>query len=363
MKTVCSVVGARPNFMKIALLHKELQKQGLGRLLVHTGQHYDDNMSRIFFRQLGLPEPDIQLGVGSGGHGEMTGKIMIAFEAVCLEHKPDMVLVVGDVNSTLAAALVARKLGIPVAHVEAGLRSFDESMPEELNRRLTDCLSNLLFAPEPAGIKNLQREGLDMSRAHLVGDAMLETLAHFAAQTAWAACCDKYRVAPEEYVLCTMHRPANVDCPAALSETLEILESLQCPVLFPVHPRTLARLREFGLLQRVASSQAIRLLEPLPYLEFLSLMRQCRALCTDSGSVQSEAAFFNVPCLLFRDSTERPVYLEQGTSELVFRDKGRILALMREIEAGRFKRSSPDVLQLGQDVARSIADVIARHLD
>jgi len=363
MKTVCSVVGARPNFMKVALLHRELAGQGLGHLLVHTGQHFDREMSQVFFNQLGLPEPDFHLGVGAGGHGEMTGRIMIAFEQVCLQRPLDMVVVVGDVNSTLAAALVARKLHIPVAHVESGLRSFDETMPEEINRRLTDCLSNLLFVSEPAGMRNLEREGMDMGRAHMVGDVMLETLGHFAQQAHEARPCREYGVDPGEYALCTLHRPSNVDDAAALGKCLGILESLGLPVLFPAHPRTMARLEAFGLLAGVRASGCIRLLPPLPYLEFLSLLRQCRVLCTDSGSVQSEAAFFDVPCLLLRETTERPVYVEHGTSTLVRRDVGAVAAAMQAIGEGRYKSATPEVAALGRNVAASIAAIIAASLD
>ena len=225
---------------------------GVEHLIVHTGQHYDKEMSDVFFEQLGLPAPERSLGVGSGGHGEMTGRIMIEFEKACLELRPDLVVVVGDVNSTIAAALVARKLGIPVADVEAGLRSFDETMPEELNRRLTDCLSNLLFVSEPVGMKNLEREGTDMTRAHLVGDIMLETLQDFLPLISERKTWRKFDQQRGSYCVVTIHRPSNVDNPQALTEILDLLELIPFPKIFAIHPRTVKRLQEFGLNDRVA---------------------------------------------------------------------------------------------------------------
>ncbi|MEW6137459.1 MAG: UDP-N-acetylglucosamine 2-epimerase (non-hydrolyzing) [Thermodesulfobacteriota bacterium] len=363
MKRIIHVVGARPNFMKVAPLERELAMvPGVEAITVHTGQHYDKEMSDIFFEQLGISRPERDLGVGSGGHGEMTGKIMIEFEKACLDLKPDMVTVVGDVNSTIAAALVARKLFLPVSHVEAGLRSFDETMPEELNRRLTDCLSNLLFVSEPSGIENLQREGIDMSRVHLVGDIMLETLQSFLP----AIRERKYRVRfgkeRKSYILVTLHRPSNVDTPGALEEVVGILEGMPLPVIFPIHPRTTRRLEEYGLAGRITRIPHLTLTSPLSYLDFLSLLEDAAAIFSDSGSVQSEASFFNVPCLVCRENTERPIYIQEGTSVLVGRDREKIRHYLNLVQRGEFKESSPVVTELGTGVAAKIVDVIARAL-
>jgi len=364
MKTkIVSVVGARPNFMKIAPLDRTLKEYpNLDHYVVHTGQHYDANLSEVFFQQLGLPEPHRHLGVGSGSHGEMTGKIMIEFEKVCLDMKPDMVVVVGDVNSTIAASLTARKLFIPVSHVEAGLRSFDETMPEELNRRVTDCLSNLLFVSEPSGMENLEREGIDMTRAHLVGDVMLETLELFLPQIQQKMSWTNYGLQQGRYALVTLHRPSNVDDPAALKELYDIFNVIPFRKVFPIHPRTLNRLESFSLLRKFKELKDLTLVAPLPYLDFLSLMSGACLLLSDSGSVQSEASFFDVPCLVCRENTERPVYVEHGTCELVGRDKERIRMLCFQIAEGSFRRSAPVVKALGQNVAEKTVKIIADYL-
>ncbi len=361
-KKIVSVVGARPNFMKIAPLEKEFKKYELIRhVTVHTGQHYDKEMSDVFFQQLGLAPPEHHLGVGSGSHGEMTGRIMIEFEKVCQEVKPDMVVVVGDVNSTIAAALVARKIFIPVTHVEAGLRSFDESMPEEHNRRLTDCLSNLLFVSEPSGVENLRRECIDMSRVHLVGDIMLETLQMFLPGINEKKLWKAFGLETGSYALVTIHRPSNVDDPESLSDVIDILELLPYPVIFPIHPRTQKRLDEFGFRKRIEGVRNLTLVPPQPYIDFLSLMEGCVLILSDSGSVQSEASFFDVPCLVCRDNTERPIYLEQGTSALVGRDKRRVVSCLRRIEAGDYLKSSAVVKKLGTDVANKTAKIIVDY--
>lgn len=362
-RTVLSVVGARPNFMKIAPLHREFQTyHGIEHVIVHTGQHYDKEMSQIFFEELGLPKPDLNLGVGSGGHGEMTGKIMIGFEQACADIEPDMVVVVGDVNSTIAASLVARKLFIPVAHVEAGLRSFDETMPEELNRRLTDTLSNLLFVSEPSGMENLRQEGIDMSRAHLVGDIMLETLEMFLPKIRALNHWERFGHARGTYALITIHRPSNVDEASALIEVVEILESLPVPKVFPIHPRTVKRLEEMGLTNRVAAIEDLNLIPPQPYTDFLSLLEGSLLTLSDSGSVQSEASFFNVPCLVCRENTERPLYLEQGTSTLVGRNRELITELLRSIQNGTYQQATDLVKSLGTDVGKKTVKEIVEYL-
>jgi len=362
-KKIVSVVGARPNFMKIAPLEREFRRfDHIQHLTVHTGQHYDKEMSDIFFDQLGLSKPERDLGVGSGGHGEMTGRIMIEFEKACLDLKPDMVIVVGDVNSTIAASLVARKLFIPVSHVEAGLRSFDETMPEELNRRLTDCLSNLLFVSEPSGMENLKREGIDMTRAHLVGDIMLETLQMFLPAISKAAKWEGFGLERGSYALVTLHRPSNVDSLEALTEVIEILETIGLPTIFPIHPRTLKRAAEFGLADRLERIPNLKLTPPLPYIEFLSLMEGCKFVFSDSGSVQSEASFFNIPCLVGRENTERPIYLREGTSALVGRDRHKIVDLLDQIRLGEFRQAGPEIKKLGTRVGAQIVDIIVENL-
>ncbi len=358
-KLIVNVVGARPNFMKIAALERELGKISRFRTCtVHTGQHYDPEMSDVFFRQLSLSPPERSLGVGSGGHGYMTGRIMIEFEKVCEELHPDLVVVVGDVNSTIAAALVARKLFIPVAHVEAGLRSFDETMPEELNRRLTDTLSNLLFVSEPSGVDNLRREGIDMDRVHLVGDIMLETLSMFLPaiqrRQRWTA----LGLEPGSYGLVTIHRPSNVDDPRHLGEVLDVLEMLELPLVFPAHPRTVKHLEEFGMMERIGAMAHLRVVAPESYLDFLSLLEGAKLLFSDSGSVQAEASFLNVPCLVCRENTERPIYIDEGTSVLVGRDTERIAEIMSDIGENRFRASSETVARLGLDVSRKITEIV-----
>ncbi len=361
--TVVSVVGARPNFMKVAPLEREFSRyENVRHLIVHTGQHYNPEMSAVFFDQLGLPDPEFHLGVGSGRHGEMTGKIMIEFEKICVDIKPDMVVVVGDVNSTIAAALVARKLFIPVAHVEAGLRSFDETMPEELNRRLTDCLSNLLFVSEPAGLENLGREGIDMDRVHLVGDIMLETLQTFLPTIKSLKKWESFGLSKGSYALTTIHRPSNVDTPQALNEIIDILSLFSRPVLFPVHPRTQARLNEWGLMERITRCEHIRLVPPQPYVDFLSLLEGADLTFSDSGSVQSEASFFDVPCLVCRENTERPIYLEEGTSELVGRNTDLVRDALNRLSEGTYKKASTRIGDLGRKVARKTVDRICEAL-
>jgi UDP-N-acetylglucosamine 2-epimerase (non-hydrolysing) len=363
-KKVVSVVGARPNFMKIAPLEREFRKYDhIRHITVHTGQHYDRDMSEVFFEQLGLSKPERDLGVGSGGHGEMTGRIMIEFEKACLELRPDMVIVVGDVNSTIATSLVARKLSIPVAHVESGLRSHDESMPEELNRRLTDCLSNLLFVSEPSGMRNLEREGIDMSRAYLVGDIMLETLRMFLPAITQRRRWEDFNLQPGSYALVTLHRPSNVDSEPALREVVEILMSIDMPILFPIHPRTLKRLRECGLENPLTSKSRLLLTEPQPYIEFLSLLQEAQLVLSDSGSVQAEAAFFDVPCLVCRENTERPIYMEDGTSTLVARNKELIRDLFRIVQDKRYPHAKNSVKELGTDVAAKIVRIIGKSLE
>jgi UDP-N-acetylglucosamine 2-epimerase (non-hydrolysing) len=324
VRTVLHVAGARPNFMKIAPLMRELESvAGVRQLLVNTGQHYDEQMARVFFRELGLPAPDRDLGVGSASHAVQTARVMTAFEPVCLETRPDLVVVVGDVNSTVAAALVASKLSIPVAHVEAGLRSRDRTMPEELNRIVTDQLSDLLLTPSPDADANLRAEGIPDSRIHLVGNVMIDTLLRHLPDAPFSRVAGRLPIEPRGYAVLTLHRPSNVDDPATLGPILDAVGDLarRMPVIFPVHPRTRGMLAEPALAARVGST---RLTEPLGYLDFLALTANARLVLTDSGGLQEETTALGVPCLTVRRNTERPITITEGTNRLVGDDPAAI---------------------------------------
>jgi UDP-N-acetylglucosamine 2-epimerase (non-hydrolysing) len=357
---VLNIVGARPNFMKIAPIVEALkQDPNLKSVLVHTGQHYDDGMSDVFFRDLGIPEPDVHLGVGSGSHAEQTARVMIEFEKVCLQEKPDLVLVVGDVNSTMACTIVAAKLLIPVAHVEAGLRSFDRTMPEEINRLVTDALSSLLFTTSRDADENLQREGIPPEKIHFVGNVMIDTLLKQRDRAAALNVLDRLELQPFKYALVTLHRPSNVDDPAVLADILEALRKISenMPVLFPIHPRTAKRISEFGL-----NATGIRTVEPLGYLEFLNLMSTAGIVLTDSGGLQEETTILRIPCLTLRYNTERPVTIAYGTNIMVGPDKNRILEAVDRIFSGLWQPAGPPELWDGR-AAERIVEVIRRFRD
>lgn len=314
--------------MKIAPLAEEMKRfPHIEQILVHTGQHYDFKMSEIFFDQLKIPLPDIFLGVGSGTHAEQSAKVMLAFEPVLVKQKPDLVLVVGDVNSTLACALVAAKLHVPVAHVEAGLRSFDRTMPEEINRTLTDHISDLLFTTESEANDNLRREGIAENKIHYVGDVMIDTLIKHKDLALDLSVLNRLGLSASGYALLTLHRPSNVDEREALGGILDALFEIQAglPVLFPAHPRTVKRIQEFGLDSRLAKMPDLQVREPFGYLEFLNLMANAKVVLTDSGGIQSETTFLGVPCITLRDNTERPVTLSQGTNRLVGKNPNQII--------------------------------------
>lgn len=317
---ILHIAGARPNFMKIAPIIKEIAKypDDFTQKLLHTGQHYDKVMSDVFFNDLGIPAPDIHLNVGSGSHAEQTGRIMIEFEPVLLEMQPDLVLVVGDVNSTLACSLVATKLEIPVAHVEAGLRSFDRRMPEEINRLLTDQISELLFTTDRAADKNLLREGIAEGKIHFVGNVMIDSLLSFKKKALQTGILSDLGLDRGEYALLTLHRPSNVDNRETLRDILEALVEIQAhiPILFPVHPRTKKRIDEFGMSKLVETATEIRLIEPVGYLEFLNLMANASFVLTDSGGIQEETTILGVPCCTIRENTERPITITRGTNVL-----------------------------------------------
>ncbi|MEP7271035.1 MAG: UDP-N-acetylglucosamine 2-epimerase (non-hydrolyzing) [Acidobacteriota bacterium] len=326
MLKILNVVGARPNFMKIAPIAAEIarRRDSFSQLLVHTGQHYDEAMSASFFRDLGLAAPDVNLEVGSGSHAEQTARVMLAFEPVLLEIQPDWVVVVGDVNSTLACALVASKLGVRVAHVEAGLRSFDWTMPEEINRVLTDRIADLLLTPDAGADENLMSEGIARGKIVRVGNVMIDTLLSQLETIPRSPVLDRLGLEPQNFSVVTLHRPANVDNRQTLAGIIAALGKIseRLPVVFPAHPRTVARLESFG----IDVPAAVRVLEPLGYRDFLGLWTQARLVLTDSGGLQEETTALGIPCLTLRENTERPVTVNEGTNVLVGRDPERIVA-------------------------------------
>jgi UDP-N-acetylglucosamine 2-epimerase (non-hydrolysing) len=333
--SVLSVVGARPNFMKLAPVARALAAHGARHTVVHTGQHYDPEMSEAFFRDLQLPRADHALEVGSGSHARQTATIMERFEPLCEKLAPDVVLVYGDVNSTVAAALVATKLGVKVGHVEAGLRSRDRTMPEELNRLVTDHLADLLFAPSPDGVENLRAEGIAGDHVHFVGNVMIDSLIVALPAARALDAPHRHGVAKGQYTVVTLHRPANVDDPATLCELLGALGqvSKDGPTLFTVHPRTRARMKALGA--GVAALNGVRMLEPLPYLEMLGLVSDAGLVITDSGGLQEETSWLGVPCVTVRPNTERPITCEVGTNRLVAPQRDAIQDAAREAVAQR----------------------------
>jgi UDP-N-acetylglucosamine 2-epimerase (non-hydrolysing) len=351
---ILHVVGARPNFMKAAPVIEALGKYDRVRqTLVHTGQHYDFNMSDVFFQQLGMPAPDVNLEVGSGSHAQQTSQIIARLETVVLKLKPDWVVVYGDVNSTAAAALVCAKLLVPVAHVEAGLRSFDRTMPEEINRLLTDQISDLLFTPSEDGNRNLRMEGVAPEKVHLVGNVMIDTLVRLLPYASERL----PKGIPERYALVTLHRPSNVDdigwLKSLLDMFLEISRAL--PVLFPVHPRTRDRIAETGV--ELGKNSNLQLIDPAPYLEFLALQRGAALVITDSGGIQEETTFLGVPCLTVRENTERPITVSKGTNILVGRDIQRLRTELEAVLKGKAKRGTAPPLWDGH-AAERIAQVM-----
>jgi UDP-N-acetylglucosamine 2-epimerase (non-hydrolysing) len=314
------IAAARPNFMKIAPLYHVLCGETWCRpRIVHTGQHYDANMSGAFFSDLNMPKPHVHLGAGSGSHAEQTGNVMIAYEKVCHESRPDWIVVVGDVNSTLACALVAAKLLIPVAHLEAGLRSGDRTMPEEINRIATDAIVDLLWTPSVDGDEHLLKAGVPPEKIERVGNIMIDSFELMRPQIERARVAEKLGLAPQGYVVVTLHRPSNVDDRTQLERIVDelIAVSGRLPLVFPVHPRTSRRLEEFGLQSKLAACQRIQLVEPLSYIDFMSLVIDCRLAITDSGGIQEESSYLGIPCLTLRDNTERPVTITEGTNRLV----------------------------------------------
>jgi len=364
---IINVVGARPNFMKIAPLMSEYKKHAdITPLLVHTGQHYDEKMSDLFFKQLGIPEPDIDLEVGSGSHAHQTAEIMKAFEPVMLEHQPDVVLVVGDVNSTIACGLVAVKLEAKLVHVEAGLRSGDRGMPEEINRVLTDSISDMLFCTEQSGVDNLLLEGVAEEKVHLVGHVMIDTLLKNLEKAGKSTIIDELkgqgRLDGQGFAVLTLHRPSNVDDPKSFSSILDGLEvvQLEMPVVFPIHPRTKKNLHTFGLEERIDGMTNLHLLDPIGYLDFLKLQSSATVVLTDSGGIQEETTALKIPCITLRNNTERPVTAEIGSNQITGTDPEKIVSAYRNAVNGNWRKPQVPPLWDGK-AAERIVGIMARE--
>jgi len=361
MKRILNVVGARPNFMKIAPIQRIMQRMTntIEPILVHTGQHYDERMSKLFFDDLGLPKPDIYLGVGSGSHAEQTAKIMIEFEKVCESEKPDLVVVVGDVNSTAACSMVASKMWIPIAHVEAGLRSFDRKMPEEINRIITDALSEYLFITERSATTNLIREGVAQDKIHFVGNVMIDSLTYYLSKEIASNILAELSLKEKEYALVTLHRPSNVDDPESFTRIITAFKEIQknVPIVFPIHPRTQKNIDKLGLRDEIAKLENLKLIPPVGYFDFMQLMANCGFVMTDSGGIQEETTYLGIPCLTLRENTERPITVEIGTNEIVGTDTEKITMLAKKIVDGQWKKGQVPELWDGK-AAERIVDVL-----
>ena len=365
---ILNVVGARPNFMKIAPLMAQYdQHKDIDAILVHTGQHYDQEMSKLFFSELGIPEPDINLEVGSGSHAVQTAEIMKRFEPVLIDYQPDVVVVVGDVNSTIACGLITVKLHIKLAHVEAGLRSFDRSMPEEINRILTDAISDLLFCTEQAGMDNLLAEGIKPDKIHMVGNVMIDTLLSHLDRAKQSTIVEDLLqqgyLDDNGFAVLTLHRPSNVDDPVIFSRILDALEVIQkdMPILFPVHPRTRNQISSLGLLAKVDSFHNLHMMNPIGYLDFLKLQADAKVILTDSGGIQEEATILKVPCITLRHNTERPVTTTIGSNQVVGTNTEQIIAAYRNVITGKWRKPQTPPLWDGH-AARRIVDILRKKL-
>jgi UDP-N-acetylglucosamine 2-epimerase (non-hydrolysing) len=354
---IMHVVGARPNFMKVAPIYRVCASRDISQVIVHTGQHYDENMSKVFFQELDIPTPDINLDIGSGSHAEQTAKVMLRFEKVVSDLRPDWVLVYGDINSTLAAALVCAKLPVPVAHVEAGLRSFDRTMPEEINRLLTDQIADLLFTPSEDANANLLREGVSAKKIHFVGNIMIDSL--MSCLSLARQSINDYYPYPSKYALVTLHRPSNVDDNTILAKLLRSLMRISCklPVIFPMHPRTRQRIVNLNNLEYLPD---LHIMNPVGYLEFLQLEKYATMVITDSGGIQEETTFLGIPCLTLRENTERPITVSLGTNLLIGSDYPRLEQEVDAILGGAFKTGQIPPLWDGQTAER-IVDVLEAH--
>jgi len=361
LKKIISVVGARPNFMKVAPIHKAFKKHHdkITHLICHTGQHYDEKMSKVFFEDLELPQPDFYLGVGSGSHAEQTATVMIEFEKILINEKPDLVLVVGDVNSTIACSLTAKKLHIKVVHVEAGLRSFDMEMPEEINRILTDRISDYLFVTEKSGLENLKNEGVDDSKVFFVGNVMIDSLVHYQPKINKSNILEHFNLSPFNFCLVTLHRPSNVDTRESLEKLVNFLNILakERKVVFPIHPRTKINLEKYALIQTL--SDAIILSEPIGYIDFQALIKNAELIVTDSGGIQEESTYLGVQCITLRTSTERPSTVDIGTNQLIGVDLEKVEVACLNVLAGNKKAGIIPELWDGK-AAKRIAEILSK---
>ena len=368
-KKILTVVGARPNFIKVAPLVKRIEEfnarsngqVSIKHILVHTGQHYDYNLSKVFFEELSIPAPDVYLGVGSGTHAEQTAKIMLAFEKELIRFNPDTVVVVGDVNSTLACALTAVKARYPVAHIEAGLRCYDKALPEEVNRLLTDAISDLLFAPDEIAVANLKKENIDENRIFLVGNIMIDCLIENKRKIENSQILRKLDLTPKNYAVLTLHRSINVDEEHNLKGILRAVNHLseEIKIVFPVHPRTFKRMKEFGLVDSLSSN--ILLLEPLGYIEFLNLVKNSKFVMTDSGGLQEETTYLGIPCLTLRETTERPITVTLGTNEIVGIKEENIIHWGRKALHDEWKKGNIPYLWDGKTSSR-ILQILMKHI-
>lgn len=359
------IAGARPNFMKIAPIYDEIKKhQGFNPIIVHTGQHYDENMSKIFFDQLSIPKPDINLGVGSASHARQTAEIMIRFEDVLLKEKPGLVMVVGDVNSTIACSLVAAKMHIPVAHIEAGLRSHNWNMPEEINRILTDRLSDYLFTTCKDANENLIKEGINKRKIYFVGNVMIDTLLKNKELAKKSKILEKLKLRKGKYAVLTLHRPSNVDSKENLTKILETIEEIQrqIKIIYPAHPRAQKQINKFSLIDQIKEMENFHIIDPLGYLDFLWLMMNAKFVLTDSGGIQEETTILDIPCLTLRRETERPITVTQGTNVVVGNNKKKIIEESLRILRGNFKHGKTPELWDGKAAVRIVKIILEKHL-
>lgn len=374
MKKIISVVGARPNFMKMDPLHKELLKHKAKVIhkIVHTGQHYDKQLSDIFFKQLGLPKPHINLGVGSGSHAEQTAETMVKFEQVVLKEKPDLVLVFGDVNSTLAASIVCAKIlqngkPVPVAHIESGLRSFDRTMPEEINRIVTDSLSAYLFVPEEDGLTNLRNSGINRNKIFFVGNIMIDSLVGYLPKAEQSKIHSELCVSKKDYALVTLHRPSNVDSKNNILKILSIFKQINklspdTDIVFPVHPRTLKMFDKFNLFNIIDNISNLVLTQPIGYIDFLSLINFSKFVITDSGGIQEETSYLNIPCLTLRENTERPITVKYGSNVLCGNNQKLVSNELKKIFSGKSKKSKYLKFYDGKTASRIVNIIINKIL-
>ena len=362
-KPIILVVGARPNFMKIAPIYAELQSRGQELILLHTGQHYDDNMSKVFFDDLGMPKPDIYMGIGSGSHAYQTGTVMIEFEKICQEKDPSMVVVVGDVNSTVACTIVCAKMGIPCAHVEAGLRSFDRDMPEEINRILTDSVADLLLTPSPDGDEHLRAEGIAEERIIRVGNVMIDSLYNNLARAESSSIQDDLGL-EDDYSILTLHRPSNVDDQEIFAGIISALEVIgqEIQIVFPMHPRTEKMAKQFSLYERIASIPRIKITGPVGYLDFVALMSKSKLVLTDSGGLQEETTALGIPCITLRENTERPITVTEGTNTIVGCDPELIKSTALDALTTGGKSGRIPEMWDGK-TAHRIADVLINYIE